>query len=319
MVAPLFFTAENPTPGRAQAEYLVARDGRRLRYALFGATAQPFKGTVVVLQGRNECIEKYFETIRDLAGRGFASVTLDWRGQGGSERLLKDPWRGFVDSFDDYVRDLEQFFEEIVLPDCRGPFYVLGHSTGALIALLAAPRMVNRVQRMILSAPLLELKTTGYSMKTIRRVSALLYTIGLGSFYLSGSARRREPTPFATNVLTTDHNRFRRNQAIYAAYPELGVGGATATWLHAACVAAETVGDPDFMDRIQIPTLFVAAGSDEVVSTPAIEAFASRLRATSILTIDGARHELLQEADRYREQFFAAFDAFIPGADAVVA
>jgi lysophospholipase len=318
MVAPLFFTAENPTPARAQAEYLVARDGRRLRYALFGATAQPFKGTIVVLQGRNECIEKYFETIRDLAGRGFASVTLDWRGQGGSERLLKDPWRGFVDSFDDYVRDLEQFFEAIVLPDCRGPFYLLGHSTGALIGLLAAPRMVNRVQRMMLSAPLLELKTTGYSMKTVRRVAALLSTVGLGSFYLSGNSRR-EPTAFATNVLTTDHNRYRRNQAIYASYPELGVGGATATWLYAACVAAETVSDPDFMDRIQIPTLFVAAGSDEVVSTPAIEAFASRLRATSILTIDGARHELLQEADRYREQFFAAFDAFIPGTEATIA
>jgi lysophospholipase len=317
MAAPLFFTAENPTPARAEANYLIARDGRRIRYALFGAAAQPFKGTVVVLQGRNECIEKYFETIRDLAARGFASATLDWRGQGGSERLLSDPWRGYVDSFDDYVRDLEQFFEEIVLPDCRGPFYILGHSTGALVALLAAPRMVNRVQRMMLSAPLLELKSAGYSMRTIRRASALLYTLGLGSLYLSGRQRRREPTPFAINVLTTDHNRYRRNQAIYETYPELAVGGATAAWLYAACVAAETVSDLDFMDRIQVPTLFVAAGSDEVVSTPAIEAFASRLRATSILTIDGARHELLQEADRYREQFLAAFDAFIPGEAAV--
>ena len=33
------------------------------------------------------------------------------------------------------------------------------------------------------------------------------------------------------------------------------------------------------------------------------------------MTIDGARHEILQEADRYREQFLAAFDAFVPGTD----
>ena len=49
--------------------------------------------------------------------------------------------------------DLDQFFEEIVLPDCRGPYYILAHSTGSLIALLAAPSMVNRVRRMVLVAP----------------------------------------------------------------------------------------------------------------------------------------------------------------------
>jgi lysophospholipase len=37
------------------------------------------------------------------------------------------------------------------------------------------------------------------------------------------------------------------------------------------------------------------------------------LRLSSLLTIDGARHEILQEADFYREQFLAAFDAFVPG------
>jgi lysophospholipase len=32
-----------------------------------------------------------------------------------------------------------------------------------------------------------------------------------------------------------------------------------------------------------------------------------------VLTIDGARHELLHERDLYREQFLAALDAFVPG------
>ena len=38
-----------------------------------------------------------------------------------------------------------------------------------------------------------------------------------------------------------------------------------------------------------------------------------RLRAGSHLVIPGARHEILMEQDRYREQFWAAFDAFVPG------
>lgn len=39
------------------------------------------------------------------------------------------------------------------------------------------------------------------------------------------------------------------------------------------------------------------------------------LRLGTLLTIDGAAHEILQERDLYREQFLAAFDAFIPGTD----
>jgi lysophospholipase len=49
------------------------------------------------------------------------------------------------------------------------------------------------------------------------------------------------------------------------------------------------------------------------VSNAAIEDFAGMLRAGSHLVIVGAQHELLMEQDRYRSQFWAAFDAFVPG------
>jgi lysophospholipase len=55
------------------------------------------------------------------------------------------------------------------------------------------------------------------------------------------------------------------------------------------------------------------AGSDTIVSTPATEEFAIRLRAGSHLVLPGAKHELLMEQDRLRGQFWAAFDAFVPG------
>jgi lysophospholipase len=37
------------------------------------------------------------------------------------------------------------------------------------------------------------------------------------------------------------------------------------------------------------------------------------LRAGSHLIVAGSRHELMMEQDRYRVQFWAAFDAFVPG------
>ena len=65
--------------------------------------------------------------------------------------------------------------------------------------------------------------------------------------------------------------------------------------------------------EIRQPILMLAASNDAVVSTPAIEEFAYHLRAGSHLVIAGSKHEILQEQDRYRGQFWAAFDAFVPG------
>jgi len=39
------------------------------------------KGTVVVLQGRAEYIEKFLRPRRDLRARGFAVAMFDWRGR----------------------------------------------------------------------------------------------------------------------------------------------------------------------------------------------------------------------------------------------
>jgi lysophospholipase len=305
----------NPTPKKAVSGFFTTRDGKKIRYAHFAATGRPMKGTVVILPGRNECIEKYFETIRDLSGRGLGSALIDWRGQGDSDRLIHDKHRGYVKNFQEYANDLEQFFEEIVLPDCRGPYYILAHSAGATIALLASPSMTNRVRRMVLIAPFLALPGQRVSMKTVYRVTSALCLLGLGRLYAAFGPREKGGTPFEINKVTSDRKRHGRNTLLYETYPQLALGGPTIQWLRAASQAARIVTTPEFMARINVPTLVIAAGADQVVSTRAVEDYARRLRLGSLLTIDGSAHEILQEADLYREQFLAAFDAFIPGAD----
>jgi lysophospholipase len=315
MSAQLFETDGNPVPEGITADYLDLPDGKKLRYALYPASGRPLKGTVIILHGRNECIEKYFETMLDLSKRGFGCATFDWLGQGGSDRLIKDPMRGHINKFDRYVSDFNYFFENVALPDCRAPFYVLAHSTGSLIALLASPDLTNRVRRMVLCAPLLSLTHQPVGHNQIRRVSGILSLIGLGSMYMSGGPRPRETMPFAGNKLTSDPVRYQRNSNLYAQHRELALGGPTARWVHASCLAMDTVLDPDFKARIQIPTLIIAAGADQIVSNAAIERFARGMRSTALVTVDGGKHELLQEADLYREQVLAAFDTFVPGTD----
>jgi hypothetical protein len=82
-IAALVSIRLNPVPAGLVSGVFRARDGLGLRYAL-SVPHGSCRGTVVLMLGRADFIEKYFETIADLQGRGFAVATLDWRGQGGS-------------------------------------------------------------------------------------------------------------------------------------------------------------------------------------------------------------------------------------------
>ena len=95
----------NPVPDDVVTGAIQTPDGVNLRFARW-APPPGRKGTVLVLQGRAEFIEKYFETVRDLRARGFAVVTFDWRGKGLSDRALSNRHKGYVRSFSNYITDL---------------------------------------------------------------------------------------------------------------------------------------------------------------------------------------------------------------------
>jgi lysophospholipase len=119
--------------------------------------------------------------------------------------------------------------------------------------------------------------------------------------------------PFIGNPLTSDPVRYARNAAVLEAKPELGTGSPTVAWADAAFRAMSELASPRYALNVRQPMLIVAAGQDQIVSTPAIDEFSVRLRAGSHLIVPGARHELLMEQDRFRGQALAAFDAFVPG------
>jgi lysophospholipase len=119
--------------------------------------------------------------------------------------------------------------------------------------------------------------------------------------------------PYIGNFTTSDPVRHARTKAVLEAAPQLGVGSPTVSWLSAGFRAMREFADPAFPSKVRQPLMLIAAGHDQIVSTAATEDIATRLRAGAHLIIAGARHELMMEQDRYRGQFWAAFDAFVPG------
>src|ERR1700688_2561315 len=284
----------NPVPDNFVAGELKTPDGVSLRFARWLPPAGR-KGTVVILQGRGEWIEKYFETVRDLRSRGFAVAALDWRGQGLSERMLSDRHKGYVRDFAEYDSDLETFVREIVLPDCPPPLFALGHSMGAAVLIRSAQKGRRWFDRVVLCAPMIGL--AGRAGARFAAVSArTMRLLGLGRSYVpGGGSTPLASLPFVGNVLSSDPVRHARTAAIVDAEPMLGLGSPTVAWVDAAYRAMREFSEPQYPERIRQPILIVAAGQDEVVSTPLTGKFATRLRVGSHLVIAGARHEILME------------------------
>jgi lysophospholipase len=302
----------NPVPEDVVTGMLKTPDGLQLRFARW-APPPGRKGTVCLFPGRAEFIEKYFETVRDLRARGFAVAMLDWRGQGGSQRELGNPHKGYVRSFADYDVDLKTFMQQVVLPDCPPPVFALAHSMGATVLIRAAREGHRWFDRMVLLAPLIGLP--GLRRLVATRVAVrVMRTLGLGSAYVpGGDASVMQQRPFLGNLLTSDPVRYARNLAVLEAEPALAIGWPTVAWADAAFRMISALSEPSYPAKIRQPMLVIAAGYDQIVSLQAIDEFSARLRAGSHLIVPGARHELLMEQDRFRGQALAAFDAFVPG------
>jgi lysophospholipase len=308
----LVATADNPIPGQARPGTVATPDRLKLRFATWRPTVRKLAGAVLLIQGRSEFIEKYFEVVASFRRRGFHVVTFDLRGQGGSDRMLDDSGKGHVDDFQDYVVDIDTMVRE-VMAELPRPHFAVAHSMGAAALLLSLDRGVAQFDRVVLMSPLVGLSTLKLPGVASAAAAALDF-IALGTRYVPGGG----PTPlsirpFPDNKLTTDPVRYARIASILSAAPQLGIGDPTVRWTQAMFQAFERFAGRDFGRRIVTPSLMVIAGADPLCSPAAAEALALRLRGCQPVVIPGAKHELLFERDAIRDQVFAAIDAFIPG------
>src|SRR5215813_8712150 len=193
----------NPVPEGAVTGVLKTRDGISIRFARWPPPSRR-KGTVCVFQGRIEFIEKYFEVVRELTARGFAVATLDWRGQGLSDRMLRERRKGHVANFAHYDIDLETFMREVVLPDCPPPLFGLANSMGGAVLIRAAAQGHRWFERSVLCAPMIKLT----NVPLLPVVPAFVRTMriaGLGRVFVpgGGAVACKAAGPFLDNPVTS--------------------------------------------------------------------------------------------------------------------
>jgi len=304
------------TPFRALT--VMTPDKRHLRAGIWELPEGAAKRAIcVVLNGHTEFLEKYQEVADELRTRGFEVVSLDWRGQGASERRSYGNRAGHVGNFEEYIFDLASLMLQAVEPIQRVqpaplPVIALGHSMGGHILLRYLQDHPRRFACAVAVAPMLDVHTGKYSPAMTRLIAALFNFRKPSTHFVFG-VEERDPLElkFEENVVTSDRGRFERMQALLKAQPFLRIFGPTFGWLGAAFQSMSRLRRKSFAEDITTPLLVFGAGHDRVVHVEAVRDFVKNLPNARYVEIEDAMHEILMENDSIRARFWAEFDAFV--------
>lgn len=307
----LYETAENRLPQGTEVYAAHTRGHLRIRAMTAPALTADSKGTVVFLNGRSDFLERYFETMIDIQKRGYHVAGFDWRGQGGSQRILKDHLRGHIRSYREYDEDLRTVMEGVVTKNCPGPYYAIGHSTGGHILLRALSRQ-TWFKKAIVTSPLMEMQYGRWPKSVAFFLASMATAFGFGWCYLPGF--KHPPfllRPFEDNGLTSDARRWNRDAHTLQQHKNLGVGGPTFAWFVATILSLKDLHKRRRSQGLNTPVMILLAGRERVVDNKAAYRFAANMPGVSVVTIQQSHHEIMMENDAIRKEFLAAFDSYV--------
>lgn len=260
------------------------------------------KGTVLLLPGRTECVEKYGRAAGDLVARGYSVITIDWRGQGLADRALPDRMTGHVEDFAEYQQDLDALLAEAGRAGLPQPCYLMAHSMGGCIGLRGLMRGLP-VKAAVFSAPMWGIAMASWLRPVASVVSALARPLGFAHRYAptTGGQSYMMQFPFEGNVLTTDRAMWDYMRRQVAEVPDLALGGPSIGWLKAAlheCAALALLPAP------KIPTVCALGTAEKVVDVPPVHLRMADWPGGQLELYPGAEHEIMMEGPAVRQRFF---------------
>lgn len=260
-------------PAAASAGTVTAPDDTRIHYLRWDPPAPV--ADVLIVHGIGEHGGRYAGVAEALNAAGFTVVAPDLRGHG-----LSEGRRGHVDSFGDFLADLDTVRSRVLGSDHAGsPWFLLGHSLGGLLVTRYLQSDWPQPRAAVLSAPVFDAPVPAWAPPIARVASAFMGFL-----------------PFRSGIDPADLSRdsaaveaYRRDPLIHGRItPRLFIE------LRSAMSAA-----PDEVDRIHCPVLFLIPLDDRVVDSHAALRVARSLGdRAEVREFPGAFHEIFHGPDR---------------------
>ncbi len=270
--------------------------------ARYGVSSPPgvTRGDVLILASYGEPAEIWFETARDLNGKGYVVWVLEPIGQGGSGRYSRLRDLGYAESLTPDVLAAKAMAEKVVR---RRPLIVIASGTSAPAAIQALASGTP-ADGLILTSPRLQ-PDDDIQLAKARAVQA--HGLGWLRANLHGGWARHGRDDLAQG-LTHDPERGRLRLAWQTANPDLRMGSPSWTWLAAFADAAGIARAEE--PRLATPVLVLEA--DRTV--PSARADCRRMPHCTFQPLSGAGPALELEADSRRAPWLKQVTDFADGA-----
>jgi len=294
-IAPLYDdVAFGPTGG--VAHWVTTSDGLKLRVAHW--TGADVKGTVLIFPGRTEFVEKYGDAAREFLAANYATVAIDWRGQGLADRMADDRRMGHVARFTDYQKDVSAVLAHVKTLGLPAPYYMIGHSMGGCIGLRALNEGLP-VKAAAFSAPMWGIGLAPVVRPSAWFISSLAKAIGKDTAFAPGQPPityvLREN--FEINTLTRDRTMWDRMVAQATKYPDLTLGGPSIRWL------GESLREMRYLASLpspQTPAITFLGTAEAIVDPQRIKDRMAEWANGTLHMIDKGEHEVMLEIPETR-------------------
>lgn len=265
-------------------------DGCSISYEYY--LAENSRASIIIVHGFTEFFRKYRELCWYFLHMGFNVFMYDQRGHGLSGRVTAGMHLAHVDNFYDYVRDLEEFTDRVIIPNSgKTPIYLYGHSMGGAVAALYLARAGKKIERAVLSAPMICPNTHGMPRKILKSmVSAAAKKAGW-------TAKFRYAGEFTAEVefsKTSDmsRNRFEYNLKLRTDHIHYQNSSSTNRWIHEALSVQDVLLKASTTNSITAKVLVVSAQKDTVVKNAPQKLFAKLLPNGRFVQMQGAKHSM---------------------------
>jgi lysophospholipase len=299
-------------PADAHIAMVPARDGWPLRTYVQPARGVR-RGAILWLGGRGDIFEKYLECFDEWTRAGWSIESFDWRGQGGSGRLGRNPRVGHADDFAPWIDDLAAFYEDWAAREA-GPHVVMGHSMGGHLLLRALAEKRITPDRVVLSAPMLGFDTGLLPFDLAKLIATILARLTSGNRPAWNENERPGP-PDASRQNYLTHDEARYGDEVFWKETDnvsLTLGPPSWGWLGASYRSIAGLLKAGSVEHIAIPVLIVGTDGDKLVSPAAIRTFSGRLAHAELIMLGkDVAHEVLRERDAPRTQLMAAIAKFL--------